>query len=81
MCGNGVPDRLIGALKEKSSGDGTVVKEGESTPSTSTKYTITYDLMVEAGKTHLMKVFTHTITRQTMQHRTIRSDLTSHLIR
>ena len=44
MCGNGVPDRLIGALKEKSSGDGTVVKEGESTPSTSTKYTITYDL-------------------------------------
>ena len=44
VCGNGVPDRLIGALKEKSSGDGTVVKEGESTPSTSTKYTITYDL-------------------------------------
>ena len=30
MCGNGVPDRLINALKEKSSGDGTVVKEGES---------------------------------------------------
>lgn len=44
VCGNGVPDRLIGALKEKSSGDGTVVKEGETTPSTSTKYTITYDL-------------------------------------
>ena len=44
VCGNGVPDRLIGALKEKSSGDGTVVKEGESTPSTSTRYTITYDL-------------------------------------
>ena len=44
VCGDGVPDRLIGALKEKSSGDGTVVKEGESTPSTSTKYTITYDL-------------------------------------
>ena len=44
VCGNGVPDRLIGALKEKSSGDGTVVKEGESTPSTSTKDTITYDL-------------------------------------
>ena len=44
VCGNGVPDRLIDALKEKSSGDGTVVKEGESTPSTSTKYTITYDL-------------------------------------
>lgn len=46
VCGNGVPDRLIGALKEKSSGDGTVVKEGETTPSTSTKYTITYDLNV-----------------------------------
>lgn len=44
VCGNGVPDRLIGALKEKSSGDGTVVKEGETTPSTSTRYTITYDL-------------------------------------
>lgn len=44
VCGNGVPDRLIGALKEKSSGDGTVVKEGETTPSTSTMYTITYDL-------------------------------------
>lgn len=44
VCGNGVPDRLIGALKEKSSGDGTVVKEGETTPSTSTKYIITYDL-------------------------------------
>ena len=44
VCGNGVPDRLIDALKEKSSGDGTVVKEGESAPSTSTKYTITYDL-------------------------------------
>lgn len=44
VCGNGVPDRLIDALKEKSSGDGTVVKEGESTPSTSTKYIITYDL-------------------------------------
>lgn len=29
VCGNGVPDRLIDALKEKSSGDGTVVKEGE----------------------------------------------------
>lgn len=28
VCGNGVPDRLIDALKEKSSGDGTVVKEG-----------------------------------------------------
>lgn len=81
VCGNGVPDRLIGALKEKSSGDGTVVKEGESTPSTSTKYTITYDLNGGSWKTHLMKVFTHTITRQTMQHRTIRSDLTNHLIR
>ena len=44
VCGNGVPDRLIGALKEKSSGNGIVVKEGETTPSTSTKYTITYDL-------------------------------------
>lgn len=44
VCGNGVPDRLIGALKEKSSGEGTVVKEGETTPSTSTRYTITYDL-------------------------------------
>ena len=44
VCGNSVPDRLIDTLKEKSSGDGTVVKEGESTPSTSTKYTITYDL-------------------------------------
>lgn len=44
VCGNGVLDRLIGALKEKSSGDGTVVKEGETTPSTSTRYTITYDL-------------------------------------
>lgn len=44
VCGDGVPDRLINALKEKSSGDGTVVKEGESTPSTSTKYAITYDL-------------------------------------
>ena len=43
VCGNGVPDRLIDALKEKSSGDGTVVKEGESTLSTSTRYTITYD--------------------------------------
>ena len=43
VCGNGVPDRLINALKEKSSGDGTVVKEGESTLSTSTRYTITYD--------------------------------------
>lgn len=38
-----MPDRLIDALKEKSSGDGTVVKEGESTLSTSTRYTITYD--------------------------------------
>ena len=40
VCGNGVPNRLIGALKEKSSGDGTVVKEGETTPSTSTRYTL-----------------------------------------
>ena len=30
VCGNGVPDRLIDALKEKSSGDGTVVKEDRS---------------------------------------------------
>ena len=44
VCGNGVPDRLIADLKEKSSGNGTVVKEGESTPSTSTRYIITYDL-------------------------------------
>lgn len=44
VCGNGVSDYLIGELKEKSSGTGTVAKEGETTPSTSTKYTITYDL-------------------------------------
>ena len=44
VCGDGVPDRLINALKEKTSGAGTVVKGGESTPSVSTRYTITYDL-------------------------------------
>lgn len=44
VCGDGVSDYLIGELKERTSGKGTVVKEGESTPSTSTRYTITYDL-------------------------------------
>ena len=44
VCGDGVSDNLISRLKEKSSGTGTVVKEGEFTPSTSTRYTITYDL-------------------------------------
>ena len=44
VCGDGVPDSLINALKEKTSGAGTVVKGGESTPSVSTRYTITYNL-------------------------------------
>lgn len=44
VCGKDVPERLISDLKEKTSGAGKVVKEGEFTPSTSTNYTITYNL-------------------------------------
>ena len=62
VCGNGAPDRLIDALKEKSSGDGTVVKEGESTLSTSTRYTITYDVNPPArfsrGPAHCLRRLT-----------------------
>ena len=65
VCGNGVPDRLIDALKGKTSGAGTVVKEGESTPSTSTRYTITYDLKCGQKSTPDESIFL-IITRQTM---------------
>lgn len=44
VYGNDVPERLISDLREKTSGTGKVVKEGEFTPSTSTNYTITYNL-------------------------------------
>lgn len=65
VCGNGVPDRLIDALKEKSSGDGTVVKEGESTLSTSTRYTITYDGNPPARFSRLLiRVTSHQLSQQ-----------------